>query len=65
MMKVRAITFKTLTSYWLKLWNILPLVSCGEWYMMFPIGPGSFVWRVQRTHEFGSSINKLLYHTEN
>lgn len=66
MRKVRAITFKTLTtSYWLKYWNILPLVSCGEWCLMFAIGPGSFVWRVQRTDECGSSINELLYCTEN
>ena len=65
MRKVRAITFKTLTSYWLKYLNILPLVSRGEWCLMFLIGPGSFVWRVQRTDEFGSSINELLYRTEN
>jgi len=24
------------------------LVSHGEWCLMFPIGPGSSVWRVQR-----------------
>jgi hypothetical protein len=56
---------ETLTCYWLKFWNILPLVSHGEWCLMFPIGCGSFVWRVQWTEEFGSSINELLYHTEN
>jgi len=41
---VRAITFKTLISYWLKYWIILPLVSRGEWCLIFLIGPGSFVW---------------------